>query len=100
MHDDAAAYLIARQPGQGYVAQQHLVVALEEGGVPGGDEGQQRDGNQHSSHYQRAQGCGQRRIDFAQANAAEDRNALRRLATELRELLSMLEKETQASSKK
>lgn len=31
---------------------------------------------------------------------AEDRNALRRLATELRELLSMLEKETQASPKK
>ncbi|MDQ3474067.1 MAG: MerR family transcriptional regulator [Acidobacteriota bacterium] len=31
---------------------------------------------------------------------AEDRNALRRLATELKELLSMLEKESQASSKK
>lgn len=31
---------------------------------------------------------------------AEDRNALRRLATELRELLSMLEKESQTSSKK
>jgi len=30
---------------------------------------------------------------------AEDRNALRRLATELRELLSMLEKENQASKK-
>ncbi|MCA1575049.1 MAG: MerR family transcriptional regulator [Acidobacteria bacterium] len=29
---------------------------------------------------------------------AEDRNALRRLATELRELLSMLEKESQAST--
>jgi DNA-binding transcriptional MerR regulator len=31
---------------------------------------------------------------------AEDRNALRRLATELRELLSMLEKESQTPSKK
>ena len=31
---------------------------------------------------------------------AEDRNALRRLATELRELLSMLEKESQTSTKK
>ncbi|MDQ3668534.1 MAG: MerR family transcriptional regulator [Acidobacteriota bacterium] len=31
---------------------------------------------------------------------AEDRNALRRLAAELRELLSMLEKENQTSSKK
>ncbi len=32
------------------------------------------------------------------SKTAEDRNALRRLATELRELLSMLEKESQAST--
>ena len=57
-------------------------------------------GNEKSAAQRLSKGASARLASSDGIKTAEDRNALRRLASELRELLSMLEKENQASSKK
>ena len=54
--------------------------------------------NEKSAAQRRSKVSNARLASSDGSKTAEDRNALRRLATELRELLSMLEKDSQAST--
>lgn len=64
-----------------------------------GAEGYTTSGNDKSTPQRLSKVSGARLASGDGMKTAEDRNALRRLAAELKELLSMLEKETQAAKK-
>ncbi len=63
-----------------------------------GGEGYSTSNNEKSVTQRLSKVANARLTSSDGTKTAEDRSALRRLATELRELLSMLEKETQASA--